>query len=298
MSAQGDAALVADISRIDLSESARSAASESAKTVEHLTGDKRVDVAQSFKAADVVKAARKQCFYNSLMTYLVLKRYDSSARYVEGFAVMSELPLPFMHAWVETSESIVEPTLPDRLPIAYATGIAYTDDELESALNTRGSVSLPLVVTHDEQLLPMRGARALRRGGLDGLSFAPMRAAYNAAHKKAYGLSLDEMVAALRAQTHGADESVQDDKSAERNAIVWEWDDERLLTHPKRVSKVHEIVLLDEHESTLVGGRTACGVTVGGVHVSSLVHAMRDDKATELAHLHSTRLCARCYREE
>ncbi|MGF1515574.1 MAG: hypothetical protein ACFB5Z_18000 [Elainellaceae cyanobacterium] len=71
--------------------------------------NKPVDDARSTQVASAIKSKARQPFQNA---YQALQHVEQGS-YVQGFLVISGSPFnPHEHAWIETDDAIVEPSLP------------------------------------------------------------------------------------------------------------------------------------------------------------------------------------------
>lgn len=115
--------------------------------------DKPVDAAESERLARSCDARRKECFRNAIMSAAMV---GEGAQYVEGYVMDTELNFPFHHGWVETNDSIVDPTLillgDDMSRYKYIPGKRYSAEE---ALGLAEDRTLPFAEGYSPE---MRGA--------------------------------------------------------------------------------------------------------------------------------------------
>ncbi len=98
------------------------ALSEVARRWEPTTDSCGMDPEESIRVARLVRAVKKQCFFNARKVILKLDEY-SSASYSEGFAVLAE-GIAIEHAWIVRAGLVVDPTLPDGVR-AYYPGLEF-----------------------------------------------------------------------------------------------------------------------------------------------------------------------------
>jgi hypothetical protein len=70
----------------------------------------------------------KMCFYNSIC---LVRRFNRSLRYCEGFVIDPELPIPILHAWaLDKDDNIIDVTLSEaRAAALQYLGVAVTTKE-------------------------------------------------------------------------------------------------------------------------------------------------------------------------
>lgn len=82
----------------------------------------RIDAAESRRVARAIKARQKECWRNAYRAILTLDEY-ADASYVEGH-VVTKSGMSFEHGWVVLADTIIDPTLPDRIGV-YFPGLEF-----------------------------------------------------------------------------------------------------------------------------------------------------------------------------
>ena len=80
------------------------------------------DKEESKRAGKLVRARRRECYYNSFRVIMNVPEF-AKADYVEGIAVVGGLPIE--HGWVERDGVVIDPTLPSK-EAAYFPGLRFT----------------------------------------------------------------------------------------------------------------------------------------------------------------------------
>jgi hypothetical protein len=149
----------------------------------------RIDLGESARVSERVAAMNKQCWWNALRGLRSVYRTTPGAAYVEGHAI-SRFGIIAEHGWIELADGrIVDPTpswheyLIDGTETAeqaqvYFPAVRYTVADLKARLRGRTPKRMPL--SHGDEW------------GMDPAT--PYGAAYNAAHKFAYGMTQAEMM--------------------------------------------------------------------------------------------------------